>query len=1567
MPDEEIVYSLRTQFENATNDLRAQGKRDGGVYAEGFAEGVSQGGRGSGVPSPLQRQRVAAETASLVGAPPATGAPTALSVAEKRAAVAALSLTERFGQLDDEQREVIRTMKRNIQAVAAEESSIISLQRERDRQAKALARATQKLSRQEEIYEQQGTSKGAIAQLAAERQAYTALASTLSEERRRQLANPNTPMSRRIGLEFGGNSLLQAERGQYQGSPFGNELKKGFFGTRDPGDQLSFGGSIGQVGRFTALYGGAYGLLYQLTNGFSAAAAEAINFTQAVADLNLASGQTAETNRGLADSLGNIAAAAGIAPSQGVSAGAQAIGLFGLAQSSAAEQSAGAQQSVLVSSRIAAVGGTDLAVTQQNLAGLARSLNISIDRLPALEDELTFISRNIGRPVSELLPAVASVGTLGAGAGFTTQELFAAIGQVTSTTGQSASGAASSFRQVLSRADDPNFGRKVQEQFGIQADGKSLRDIFAEFSATNPTAEALNRFSLLFGRGASQQVAQILGGNFNRIEGLAAGASGAAGSGLGQEVFDIQMASAGAQLKELGAQALNLGKDLSQTGILDFLGLLLKAALVTVEALDKVVQTFNLIPAPLRTLVFGLIELQLAIKAFGVLRPLAGGVAAGLSAAAGTRLAGVAGEGAVAASSARLGAAGGLFRGGLLSPFQRNAVAEAETVTAAGVRTAGAALVGSLDATALGLRSAGLRNTAVLGRISQFNPGVGAVPLPAVEGAASAASAGRLASAGGALAGAGRGALALVGGPVGLALIGATIGVAFVSQLSSDQDEIAQIIAGSRTGTTEAAARGDFAGAAQSQQVAAGQLSAGGGITGLFTAQERDRGVSRATGLASLYTEFDQAVKAEQELARARGEGSAIGDLASLSASDLSAALEGLQSSGETAASTSVLLGKAIEGLINPAEKVIAATQISATATAGTTGAIPGLVSSIPKSLLRGPAVASKDPYATAPDPSALISPESLARTRANAQPSDGQISDTLTSPEFQKRAQDRLEGLLKDNGSKALDPAGLDRIAKLQADFYVQESGIKDPTRAQALREGLIKYFKEQIASAGGSQTPLLSREQLLAGISSATGLIGQRSGPDGIAELQRALGQIDDLRSKAADPADAQLPAVIEARRAVVADLAKATIDDNLRILQALNSLDPVAAARKSQGELKKAVDLATASGNTDLVVSVIEGANRAQIAIVRASLEAVVRAKQAALAALPVIAALGAAAFKDSDVKGSTDASIGKRNSAQDAVAEAQKRLRLFLASLARSVIPDTNKGYGLGSNPSAGAADSPEDIANAQTRARVAGNNSAIVQARASIEIAQRDLAAAKANTVAYYTALAALREGQRQLALAELAYASDQRKLNSDLTDPVAQARNAIKDARAKLAADIKSGQGADVIAADRVAVRQAINQGEAAAFQQRFNDAQTADRLGRISHQAYLRYLNNEHDRLTAITKRTRQQQEQLDQVDSAIQAANEQLQGQFNLGDIKVPSPYEVRRYIAETANAAKQAATGQGTATTAGFASTVSASSVQNQVYINGADPVAVEAILRRLISGSSISTATSSSGRK
>lgn len=183
-----------------------------------------------------------------------------------------------------------------------------------------------------------------------------------------------------------------------------------------------------------------------------------------------------------------------------------------------------------------------------------------------------------------------------------------------------------------------------------------------------------------------------------------------------------------------------------------------------------------------------------------------------------------------------------------------------------------------------------------------------------------------------------------------------------------------------------------------------------------------------------------------------------------------------------------------------------------------------------------------------------------------------------------------------------------------------------------------------------------------------------------------------------------------------------------------------------------------------------------------------------------------------------------------------------------------------------------------------------------RARNAVADARDALALTEAGSLEYYKALEQLHQAQQSLAELERTRARNLRRLGTDLTDPVAQARQDVLDAQEAL--NQAKASGGDTSQA-QLDLRNAQNNEEAQAFQQRFNDAQTAEQLGRISHQAYIDYLNGEHDRLTAIVDRTRQQQEELDQVDQALQAAKEQLQGQFNIGDIKIPTIYEVRRSI--------------------------------------------------------------------
>lgn len=180
-----------------------------------------------------------------------------------------------------------------------------------------------------------------------------------------------------------------------------------------------------------------------------------------------------------------------------------------------------------------------------------------------------------------------------------------------------------------------------------------------------------------------------------------------------------------------------------------------------------------------------------------------------------------------------------------------------------------------------------------------------------------------------------------------------------------------------------------------------------------------------------------------------------------------------------------------------------------------------------------------------------------------------------------------------------------------------------------------------------------------------------------------------------------------------------------------------------------------------------------------------------------------------------------------------------------------------------------------------------------EARANLRAAQITLANA-GGTAAYYQALKGLHDSQYALAQAEQEKANNAALLNIDMTDPVAQAQAKVDAARRKLNAD--RARGADTTA-DRVALRQAQNDANSSAWNQEFQDQQTNYSLQRTSLTAYQSYLQAQHNYLTAVKHKTRAQVDELNQVDQALKSLTDSMDGQFNLGQIKVPTPYEVRR----------------------------------------------------------------------
>ena len=199
-----------------------------------------------------------------------------------------------------------------------------------------------------------------------------------------------------------------------------------------------------------------------------------------------------------------------------------------------------------------------------------------------------------------------------------------------------------------------------------------------------------------------------------------------------------------------------------------------------------------------------------------------------------------------------------------------------------------------------------------------------------------------------------------------------------------------------------------------------------------------------------------------------------------------------------------------------------------------------------------------------------------------------------------------------------------------------------------------------------------------------------------------------------------------------------------------------------------------------------------------------------------------------------------------------------------------------------------------IVTARDRAAVVPGDD-IGSAASAIRVAQHNVREALRGTVEWFEAQAELRQAQAEYGRVMRQYAANQRMLSVDMTDPVATARVELDAARANRAAAASPWEATNA----ELEVRRNESALEAAAFRQRIGDLQMNEQLGRITHSTYMSYLSAEHQRLSSIANRTRQQQDQLNEVEQLMQAAADEMSGQFNIGDIKLPTVYQVRRAV--------------------------------------------------------------------
>ena len=1508
------------------------------------------------------------------------------------------------------------------------------------------------------------------------------------------------------------------------------DFRRGFGAREDGPNNLEM---LGRNARIAASYAGLYGAMGLAAAGFAAVAQDTFAYQNALTDLAIVTDRSVGANEAWAKTLASNSTAAGLGSAAGVAAGAQAIGLYGLNDLPDEEAQALGTTSADVAGKIAALGGQPIDQVQTQLAGLLRSLGRGAESAPDIFDSLTVVARDSARSVAELIPAAADIGTLAAGAGFDANQIFAMIGRVTTTTGQTPQGAASSMRQVLSRADDPNFQRRIEERYGIEAEGKSLADIFEAFSerggagGTAPTSQDVNRFSLEFGRGASQQVAQIIARDYSTIQDLADKAGAAAGSGIGNDDFATFQATFQRQLQLLLQEALNFGTALARSGILDSLYLVVEGLRVLVAAASGVLDIFDALTGWMndivphsRSAVIALGEVYLALRLLGRsqgvdaffgkirdffrnpptppgatplaigpgARPLPGGGGAGTGVLTGGAAAAVGGAADVGGARAQATNTAATDANTVATNINTTAERAAAEQTArlaisagAAARSLAALTAGSMGGAARALpggsRAADMADDFIDGeswydderdvdgrrRRGRFRRGVSAVGGRIAGGARAAAG----------LAGAGLSAVGLgfMANPFALAAGGAAIGGYGVYQAMQERDATNEALNRSTSNLAGARTADQFRSAASSARNAAEAarqemdwtfLSKDTATLGLSTAfnllpgsgarRDRERAEANAKSADDLARRYDEATQG----ARDSNIANQFGDFSDVEA--VTKALDDLGNKGYSAAFQLQAVAKAMDSMINAAVTPGAVGVVregggdkfaldvgNAVAGIANTGldevrkVRDDLISNgtVMSSPMGGVPVNSNAPFISMAgnvlndlegrDQAPLRNVGNNALTYLRSQGRDPAKGDVILtaadSAKFDELAQQGVDEwlgesknlllALGDEGKKAYD--SMVATARRNIDDFVEGTGVGQNLDAQ----NVLNAMRERITRAtnAGAETSLMQDDSLKGATQTAeearaavdaarkardNALLDwgrQNPGFDNTPKPgQKILNPNDDPRVKAFNLAVeegertlkeiennefAQIQNRLEAVSAVVAS--RLTLDDTagrrrvmrrpilnrtkfgdesdrIRARAELNEFDQQTAMEALNADLsndladisplnqraqlrRRRKDLQTRAfgrgengkrymteGSDDFGRNRQEAAQLAE----QASQMDIEADYQTAIGDVGVGNRVGQARAAVQRAQDQLD-NARKNKADQDTIQRLKNEARAArdaadqaefdtAQSVTRSKI-DPRDTLGMIQNEindaeaerqRALARDDAQGAADAVTRGRaakfrqrqeeVARDNaraSAGLVGAGSLRSAQGELAGAARDLelwqgtrgTEYWAALARFRQAQRSVAEAEQQAADTARRMASDITDPVEQARLDLIAAqrRRRLATDPQTRQEADLD------IRRAEATEERAAFDQRLSDARINEQLGRTSHAAYMTYLQSEHDRLSSIADRTRQQQDMLNEIDMAMKETADQLSGQFNIGDIDVPTIYEVRRSIAE------------------------------------------------------------------
>lgn len=1353
-------------------------------------------------------------------------------------------------------------------------------------------------------------------------------------------ARTGAPLSRMDQLYYDSRAGAAAAGGAGGGGflgGFGYGFTHGFGGGGNNGMLANAGQQLGLVAQYT-LYFQAFRYIEE---SIKASVEETVKFERAVTDLSNRLDISKESARGLATQMGLVGAQAGLNPVEAIQLGAGFAGVF----AGQAPTDVLAQQGAQYGAQLQVLTG-DAKTALPEATAVVRSFNLTFGDTGRVIDAATSAAQNFGLAnASAVLPGLSTIGDLAKEAGFSVEFTANALADIQSRTSDTSAAVAGQLQRFLGREGNSAF-QAVFANMGINTNQGFSQELAQLSGQFDKLSESQRAFIIgQFGGGRAGVAALAFIEDYDRI--VKATSKSLAEGGIAQQQYYQRLNDFQGILHTIRSEFEELAKDLGESGALSGFGVMLIGAKDLLAVVDELVRGVGFLASfggqgwgkDIRDTAVTLLEVYGLVRGISAIR---GGAAAG-------RGGGVLGGsgGPVATASNRTAAA--LDR--LAASATR--AAEANTEDAASTEIDSAAKIRDAEVTgARGLFGVLQRRfpgalAGESGAYSGVGMGFGPYGLPTFAGITGAGLAGAATSLPGIIGGAILtqqiySAAKRVFPAIQAAQSGSQYAFAYGIDPEDMQSEAQRLrrqasaatgASGGFFGTIEnglGAAEGRLGGFANSDwnlpalvtrntlgripvlgHVANFLSNPVGSLFGHENTETSGDVASRNRALASLLTiEADRAKQASQDaynrgdysgqidLTKQGGVTDSLKNLATLgldATQQFDALNERLRNFGEAAAGTANYLARG--------SAVLVAQQVANRATTN-------LLNLVNDPHNAGEGILHSKDFAS------KLAPGLNAAIDQTAQDFLGPLQGKSVGPAQQQQLEHQLQATMVN---------------------YLKKSGwtpehIKDVL--PDLHAAAGSAVQLQVAQMNAAHGVPISQDAIGGVIQALPNLISQTTT---IVSNQAALGKIAAPQGTQVAGLDAALKDAQETYHSLLLSGAK-----KWQLKQAKDIIDGL------RVQVQSAV-LANLQQQQQLVEASIPSENTLQAVNQQVSdLKARLAVTKNPDDRLPIRIALAQARQQRKDAREADAAStIGLDTDPRDTVQQAKDTLAQ------QQMLVDSYKTRGI-----TGKAlnDAEKQLASDRQAVTQAELGNAIAQRDASVRAgdplaaasqtlqdAKSALAADLVGSTQYWQDYKAVQQAKAEMANQDAANARQVFLLAHDTTDPVAQAEATLRQAQVQLRRDRANGTGN--LGADKLGVETGRQGVQRARFDQRMQDEQTAYDLQEIGTASYLRFLEHQDSvlrrQLDGMKKNSegyRQRLDELHQVDQAMKGLNQQASGMWNLGDIKIPTPYEAKRYLA---------------ATNAGLNYNVApVTNNRYAIHINGADTAKVEAIMHRLL---------------